>query len=94
MQEKEHKTFSWLHCDRQHKFIYSIVPSLWTTNFSVAWIIGTAYRKLSMVGHGCHPGSDQHYQLLDNVQATAHLSGHLSEPIEIVILHTVNYLGY
>jgi hypothetical protein len=46
-----------------------------------------------MVGHGCHPGSDQHYQLLDNVQATAHLSGHLSEPIEIVILHTVNYLA-
>ena len=66
-QEKEHKTLSWLRCDKQQKY----VESLWcetcrrfedkirgTKNFSAAWITGSTNHKLSNVLD--HARSDQH----------------------------------
>lgn len=80
-QEKEHKTLSWLRCDKHG----NQVTSLWcqirkkfehrnhgTKNFSAAWIRGTANQKLSNVTD--HAKSDQHQlsmSLLRTEQAKA-----------------------
>lgn len=66
-QEKEHKTLSWLRCDKQQKH----VETLWcatcrrfddriraTKNFSTAWITGSTNQKLSNVLD--HARSEQH----------------------------------
>ena len=66
-QEKEHKTLSWLRCDKQQKH----VETLWcetcrrfedkirgTKNFSAAWIAGSTNQKLSNVLD--HARSEQH----------------------------------
>ena len=65
-QEKEHETLTWLHCDKQQRY----VESLWcetcrwfqdkirgTKNFSAAWITGSTNQKLSNVLD--HARSDQ-----------------------------------
>ena len=80
-EEKEHKTISWLRCDKQQ----SHVTSLWcqacrkfennirgVKNFSAAWIVGTANQKLCNVID--HARCDQHklsMSLLRTEQAKA-----------------------
>ena len=80
-QEKEHKTLSWLRCDKHE----NQVTNLWcqicrkfehrihgTKNFSAAWIRGSANQKLSNVID--HAKSDQHQlsmSLLRTEQAKA-----------------------
>ncbi len=75
-QEKEHKTLSWLRCDKQQKH----VESLWceacrrfedkirgVKNFSAAWITGSTNQKLSNVLD--HARSDQHKSSMSLLRA-------------------------
>jgi hypothetical protein len=70
-----------------------------TKNFSVAWFVGTAYQKLSVHGHDWLISKTNQCKywkadrpLLVNDRATAHLSGHLLDPSEIVIIHAGYYI--